>query len=350
MILTVIANHQARRTRRTGTILAFVAATTVSLSIGFVSGHHAYRIKQIFDRLKSVYASNEQSISSPSLNARQLFPSDDPWNADISREPVDPNSNALIASIGIDKSLHPDFGTTYQGVPWGIPYSVVSSNQPKLAVKFSYADESDRGPYPIPSDAQIEGGAKSDGDRHILIVDKDNWILYELFGAVPGNGGKEWAAGSGAIFDLKKKSTQRPAGWTSADAAGLPILAGLARYDEVVEQGKLTHALRFSVQHTRRAFVSPASHFASNNADVNLPPMGMRVRLKADYDISGFPAEARVILQGLKTYGMIVADNGGNWFLSGSPDPRWSDSQIETLKKVKGSDLEVVRMGTIKEK
>jgi hypothetical protein len=331
-------------------VTILTVAIAVSFSAGFVSGHHAHRIKQIFDRFKSVYASNEKSIPSPSLNGRQLFPPDDPWNTDVSQEPIDPNSDALIASIGLSKSIHPDFGTTYNEAPFGIPYAVVPGNQPKVAVKFTYKDESDRGPYPIPADAQIEGGPNSDGDRHVLIIDKDNWILYELFGAVPGNGGTEWSAGSGAIFDLKKKSTQRPIGWTSADAAGLPMLAGLARYDEIVEQRKLTHALRFSVQHTRRAFVYPASHFASSNTDANLPPMGMRVRLKADYDISRFPPEARVILQGLKTYGMIVADNGGNWFLSGAPDSRWSYSQIETLKRVKGSDFEVVRMGKIETK
>jgi hypothetical protein len=327
------------------TILIVLAAALFCSA--FIASHHAYRINQVFERLKSIYASDEKSTPSPSLNSRQIFPPDDPWNTDISYEPVDPNSNVLIASIGLSTSLHPDFGTTYNGVPWGIPYVVVTGNQSKIPVKFMYADESDRGPYPIPSEAQIEDGPKSDGDRHVLIVDKDNWILYELFSAVPGNGGTEWSAGSGAIFDLKKKSDQRPSGWTSADAAGLPILAGLARYDEIVEQSKLTHALRFTIQRSRRAFVSPASHFASSDSDANLPPMGMRVRLKAGYDISNFPPEARVILQGLKTYGMIVADNGGNWFLSGAPDPRWSDSQIETLKKVKGSDFEVVRMGKI---
>jgi hypothetical protein len=326
-------------------VVAFVAFTLgfVSLAALSVARHHVHRIVRVFERFNAVHASYE----SPSLDGRQLFPPDDPWNTDISQEPVDSKSDVLIAGIGPGKSLHPDFGTAYDSEPWGIPYVVVPGNQPKVAIKFSVADEADPGPYPIPPNAPIEGGPKSDGDRHILIVDKDNWKLYEIFGAVPNDAGTRWTAGSGAIFDLKKKSTQRPIGWTSADAAGLPVMAGLARYDEIVEQGKLTHALRFSATHTRRAFVYPASHFASSSSDSNLPPLGMRVRLKADYDISRFPPVARVILQGLKTYGMILADNGGSWFLSGAPDSRWNDAQIETLKRVQGSDFEVVRMGKI---
>jgi hypothetical protein len=322
-------------------LLAFCAGL-VSLSVWHVSRPHLRRAFRVIGTTKTVQA----SAQSPSLQGRQLFPPNDPWNTDISGEPVDPNSETLIASIGIDKPLHPDFGTTYNGNPWGIPYVVVPGNQPKVAIKFSYADESDPGPYPIPPDAPIEGGPQSDGDRHILIVDNDNWMLYEVLSAVR-NSSADWTADSGAIFDLKRKSAQRPIGWTSADAAGLPILGGLVRYDEVVEQGKLTHALRFSAPHTRRAFLYPASHFASNRQDASLPPMGTRIRLKANYDISRFPPAARVILQGLKTYGMILADNGGSWFISGAPDSRWNDAQMDTLKRVHGSDFEVVRMGEI---
>ncbi len=241
---------------------------------------------------------------SASLGGKRLFPDDNPWNQDISREPVDPNSDNLIASIGTDRPLHPDFGTVYRGAPSGIPYVVVDGNQKKVPVRFQYQDESDPGPYPVPLDAPIEGGPEGKGDRHVLVLDRDNGKLYELFDAhADGKGG--WNAGSGAIFDLNSNKL-RPAGWTSADAAGLPILPGLVRYDEVVEQKAIKHALRFTVVKSRRAYVSPATHFASPHKDDNLPPMGMRVRLKGDYDLSGFPPEVQVILQALKTYGMIV--------------------------------------------
>jgi hypothetical protein len=275
-----------------------------------------------------------------SLYGRRVFPIDDPWNKDVSKEGVDPNSEALIASIGLKKSLHPDFGTRY-----GIPYVVVDGGQAKVPVTFEYAGESDKGPYPIPADAPIEGGAKAKGDRHVLVIDRDHWVLYELFSARPlDDGTAGWRAGSGAIFDLTK-NTVRPAGWTSADAAGLPVFAGLARYDEVVEQREITHALRFTVTKSRRAYVAPARHWASRSDDPKLPPMGMRVRLKADYDISRFPGSAQVILTALKRYGMIVADNGGDWFISGAPHPSWNDGELDTLKRVKGSDFEVVVMG-----
>jgi len=282
-----------------------------------------------------------------SLHGRQVFTADDAWNMDISKEPCDPNSDALIASIGLDRRLHPDFGASYNGKPFGIPYVVVTGQQRRVPVSFDYADQSDPGPYPIPSDAPIEGGAASDGDRHVIVIDRDNWMLYELFGATPDPTGGRWRAGSGAVFDLSRGSVQRRPGWTSADAAGLPVFAGLVRYDEAVERGKILHALRFTVQHTRRAFVSPATHWASRSNDENLPPMGMRVRLKADFDISTFPPTARVILQALKTYGMIVADNGGSWFISGTPDTRWNDEDVNMLKTVTGANFEVVRMGQI---
>jgi|SRR5581483_6596848 len=281
-----------------------------------------------------------------SLGGKRIFPADNPWNQDISREPVDPNSERLIASIGADKPLHPDFGTFWDGAPNGIPYVVVPGNQPRVPVTFEYADESDPGPYPIPSDAPIEGGYKGKGDRHVLVLDRDNWVLYELFEAFPLDRGKRWKAGSGAVFDLKSNK-MRPAGWTSADAAGLPILPGLVRYDEVVEQKKIEHALRFTARKTRRAYVYPATHFASPHTDANLPPMGMRVRLKAGFDISGFAPDCQIILRALQKYGMILADNGLDWFLSGAPDPRWSDERLHTLKRVKGRDFEVVKMGPL---
>lgn len=278
-----------------------------------------------------------------SLKGRRPFPDDNPWNRDISQDAVDPNSDAIVASIGIAKSLHPDFGTVWQGAPSGIPYVVVDSKQPRVSVQFQYGDESDPGPYPIPPSAPIEGGPNAKGDRHVLVIERDTWKLYETFSSFPQDGGQAWKASSGAVFDLNSNKL-RPAGWTSADAAGLPIFPGLVRYDEVVELKAIRHALRFTVVKSRRAYVPPATHYASRNVDANLPPMGMRVRLRASVDISKFPPLAQVILTALKRYGMIVADNGGDWFLSGAPDPRWNDEEIATLKRIKGRDFEVVKM------
>jgi hypothetical protein len=278
-----------------------------------------------------------------SLGGARFFPSDNPWNQDVSAIPVDPNSAALIASIGLDRGLHADFGTVYDGAPNGIPYTVVDGSQLKVPVSFEYADESDPGPYPVPPDAPIEGGPQSTGDRHVLVVDRDAGLLYELFAAYPDGSGTSWHAGSGAIFDLNANDL-RPDGWTSADAAGLPILPGLVRYDEVVEQGAIQHALRFTTRRTRRAYVAPARHFASRATDANVPPMGMRVRLRSSFDIGPFPASVQVILTALKTYGMFVADNGSDWFISGAPDPRWSDDELSTIRQVTGRNFEVVRM------
>ena len=275
------------------------------------------------------------------LGGKQVFPPDNPWNRDVSRDPVDPNSDNLVASIGVDKPLHPDFGTKY-----GIPYVVVPGTQPQVPVSFQYADESDPGPYPVPPDAPIEGGPDAKGDRHVLVIDRDRWVLYELFAAFPEDGGKRWRAGSGAVFDLASNKL-RPWGWTSSDAAGLPVFPGLVRYDEVCEQKALTHAVRFTVVKSRRAYVPPATHFASRSDDPNLPPMGMRVRLKAGYDTSKFPPEVQVILAGLKKHGMLLADNGSNWYITGAPDPRWNDDEVQWLKRVKGKDLECVDTGPI---
>jgi hypothetical protein len=279
-----------------------------------------------------------------SIAGKQVFPADNPWNTDISSQPIDPNSDNLIASIGLNAGLHADFGTVWNGAPNGIPYVVVSGTQPMVPVSFDYADESDPGPYPIPPDAPIEGGANASGDRHVLVIDQDHWKLYELFAAT--RQGSTWHAGSGAVFDLSSDML-RPAGWTSADAAGLPIFPGLVRYDEAVVQGAIKHALRFTVVHSRRAYVAPARHFASSLTDPNLPPMGMRVRLKAGFDVTPFPPEIRVILTALKKYGMFVADNGSNWYVSGAPDPRWSDDDLHTLSQVTGSNFEVVKMGPV---
>ncbi len=281
------------------------------------------------------------------LNGARVFPADNPWSQAVDNQPVDPNSDALIDSIGRDTTLHPDFGANWDGGPFGIPYIVVAGGTPKVSVDCYYPDESDPGPYPVTANAPIEGGPNGDGDRHVLMLDRDNWVLYELYDFhFPAHSGAPYTAGSGAVFDLKTNAL-RPAGWTSADAAGLPIFPGLVRYDEVVGQGEIRHALRFTVERSRRAYVSPARHLASDESDPNLPPMGMRVRLKAAYDISSFPEHVQVILRALKKYGMMVADNGSNWFISGAPDARWDDEEMNRIKEVPGEAFEVVKMGPI---
>ena len=297
-----------------------------------------------------VAAAREQSRkvelgSNASLNGMRLLPDDSPWHRDISRDRVDPNSRKILTRIGLDKPLRADFGTEYEGAPMGIQYVVVAGNQKKVPITFNEAgEESDPGPYPVPPNAPIEGGPKGTGDRHVLVLDRDNWVLYELFNALPDGSG--WKAGSGSIWDLKQNQV-RPAGWTSADAAGLPILPGLVRHDEAVGKNAIEHALRFTLAKTRRAYVPPASHWASKAHDDDLAPMGMRVRLKADFDISGFAPEVQAILRALKTYGMILADNGSDNFISGAPDKRWNVDTLRQLMRVKTRDLEVVEMKDI---
>lgn len=276
----------------------------------------------------------------------EIFPHDNAWNTDISQLPVHPRSADYIASIGVNKGLHPDFGTVWNNAPMGIPYCVATKDTKRVAVTFEYANESDAGPYPIPENAPIEGGPQSTGDRHILILVPHEKKLYELYAAYPPKDGKGWTAGSGAIFDLTSNKT-RPAGWTSADAAGLPIFPGLARYDEAVVKGKIEHALRFTCKKTQRGYIAPATHWASKSKEEKLPPMGLRVRLKASYDISKAPKSVQPILAALKTYGMILADNGGDWFISGAPDPKWNDEELNWMKRIKGSDLECVDTGPI---
>ncbi len=276
------------------------------------------------------------------LGGRRPFPADNAWNADISAAPVDPRSSTLIASCGL-RNLHPDFGTVWDGAPNGIPFVVVHAGQPKVPVSFDYGDESDAGPYPIPPDAPIEGGASSAGDKHVVVVDVDAWKLYELYDAHPLNGGTSWHAGSGAVFDLSSDAL-RPAGWTSADAAGLPIFPGLVRYDEAVQAGAINHALRFTCPRTRKAYVSPARHYASSDTSSALPPMGMRVRLESSFDTTGFSPPMRAILRAMMRYGMFVADNGSGWYVSGAPDPRWNDDDLATLARVPSSAFEVVKV------
>ena len=273
-----------------------------------------------------------------------VFPADNPWNTDISSYPVHPDSAAFIRSIGRDDPLHPNFGTVWEGAPNGIPYRVVGAGQAMVPVIYTaYGDESDPGPFPIPDDAPVEGGDGSDGDRHVIVVDRDNRVLYELYRAFKVSGG--WQAESGAKWRLDSNDV-RPKYWTSADAAGLPIFPGLVRYLEV-QAGAITHALRFTVSRSQRGFIHPASHFASSSSDLSLPPMGLRLRLKAGVDISGFSAMNQVILLALKKYGMIVADNGGDWFLCGAPDSRWGDDDLRQLQRIRGHDFEAIDTGPI---
>ncbi len=268
-----------------------------------------------------------------------LFPADSYWYADVSDLPVHPRSAQYVANIGTTRTVHADFGSgLWEGAPIGIPYVSVGASQPDVPMTFEYADESDPGPYPIPADAPIEGGPSSDGDRHVVVVDSGSCRLYEVFAAYPSGGG--WDAGSGAVWDLRSNAL-RPDGWTSADAAGLPILPALVRYDEVAA-GHVDHALRLTVPRTQRAYVWPARHFASSSTDPNLPPMGTWVRLRSDVDIRGFPPQSRVILEALKLHGAIVADNGSSWYLTGAPDERWDNDDLHRLGDINGSMFEVV--------
>jgi hypothetical protein len=259
--------------------------------------------------------------------------------------PLDSSSAAYVKTIGAGVFAHADFGSgLWDGGPIGIPFVVVSNSQPLVNVTFDYSDESDPGPYPIPSDAPIEGGPQSSGDRHVLVLDQDNCLLYELYDAFPQTGGS-WNAGSGAIYDLNSQAL-RPAGWTSADAAGLPILPGLVRYDEVAA-GEIRHAIRFTAPQTRNTYVWPARHEASSLTATKYPPMGQRFRLKSTFDISSFSPEVQVILTALKKYGMILADNGSSWYLSGVPDERWNNDDLHEFSQISGAAFEAVDVSSL---
>ena len=273
----------------------------------------------------------------PQLGGCPVLPADNAWNRDISSDPVDPQSGAYVASIGATGHLHPDFGSSPAD---GIPYVVVPGTQPEVPITFTaYGDESDPGPYPVPLDAPVEAGS----DRHVLVADTASCKLYEMSNAQRTTNG--WSADAGAVFDLRSDAL-RPDHWTSADAAGLPILPGLVRYDEVTA-GHIDHALRFTVVSTQRAFIHPATHFASSSTDPTLPPMGLRLRMRADFDTSSLHGEALVITQAMKRYGLVVADNGSNWFVTGSTDTRWDDNDLDQLKAIPGSAFEVVQSGTL---
>jgi hypothetical protein len=292
-------------------------------------------------------AATSATPTPPKIGGCQVFPATNPWNQRVDTLPVAANSANVIASIG-ESGVHADFGSgLWDGSRIGIPYAVVHGKAtPKSRLRFEYADESDKGPYPIPANVPIEGqpSTSNDGDRHALIVDRDSCKLYELYALQRTGSG--WTAGSGAIFDLRSNRV-RPAGWTSADAAGLPIFPGLARWDGDASTGAIRHALRFTVERTRKAFVYPARHYASSSTDPSLPPMGLRVRLKASVDISHLPRQARIVAQAMKTYGMILADNGSNWYVSGAPSPKWSNDQLHALGALHGSDFEVVDTGSL---
>jgi hypothetical protein len=281
----------------------------------------------------------------PGASRCQIFPPSNPWNQRVDRLPVAKNSRRLIASIGLDQPVHPDFGTVYGGAPNGIPFAIVSKHTRRVPVSFEYADESDGHLYPLPPKVAIEGGPGSSGDRHVIVVDRDSCTDYELYAAFPHAGGKYWTAGSGAIFNLRSNHL-RPAGWTSADAAGLPILPGLARYDEVA-RGAIDHALRFTAPCTARRYVYPARHFAPSCGSGFYPPMGLRVRLKASVNISALPYQARIVARALQRYGMILADNGSPWFISGAPDRRWNDDALHLLDRLSGRDFEVVNTASL---
>ncbi len=273
-----------------------------------------------------------------------IFPPDNMWNTPIDQAPVHPRWEEYLDSIGRDTTMHPDFGTTWNGVPIGIPYDVVPPDQPLVDVTFDYADESDPGPYPIPPDATIEGGPDSQGDRHVLLLQQGTCILYELYDAWPQADGT-WHAGSGAIWHLDENEV-RPAGWTSADAAGLAIFPGLVKWEEVNEDGEIRHAIRVTLSNIQRAYIPPASHSDGRcGQDPSCPPMGLRLRLRQDFDESGFPPEVQVILRAMKKYGLVVADTGGDLYVSGVPDPRWDDDALHTLHNVTAADLEAVYTG-----
>ena len=281
------------------------------------------------------------------LNGFVPFGASSPWNTDISSAPTDPNSDNIINYIGPTVTVHPDFGSgKWAGQYMGIPYQIVSGSQAEAAIQLgAYGDESDPGPMPVPPNALIEGYPKpGNGDRHVLLLDKDNCWLYELYNS-HRVGRLKWKADSTAVWDMTIDA-QRPYTWTSADAAGLPIFPGLARYDEV-SAGVINHALRFTVPVTQQAFTAPASHWASSVTDPNAPPMGTRLRLKAAFDISSFSAQNQVILTALKKYGMILADNGSAIYISGEPDNRWNNDDLGQLKTIVGSDFEVVQMGDV---
>jgi hypothetical protein len=317
-----MASALTRRQRTTGAVALVVAASMLH----FVPSSEARPV--------------------PGAPACPMTPADSFWHADVSVLPVHGQSSTWVTSIGTTAGLKADFGSgVWDGGPIGIPYTTAPGTQAPVPVSFDYADESDPGPYPIPPNAPLEGGAASSGDRPLLVVDRDACRLWEMYSAYPQNGGTSWTAGSGATWDLRSNA-MRPLGWTSADAAGLPILPGLVRYDEVAA-GDIDHVIRFTAPRTAGAYVWPASHKAQTGGASD-PPMGAFFRLKAGFDISGYSAQNQVILRALKKHGMVLADNGSSWFMSGAPDPGWNDEDLNRLRAVPGSAFEAVDVSALK--
>jgi hypothetical protein len=319
------------------TVAVIVGAGVIVMSAdGFDGGATA---TELADRL-----GRTNPVGGPTTNGCPVFPADNAWNLDVSSATLNARSDQIIARIqaaGGD-NLHPDFGETPE---YGIPFIVVDANEPRVAITYdAFGDESDPGPFPIPLDAPIEGGPTASGDRHVIAVQRETCELFELYAARPGRSG--WTAQSGARFDLRSNAL-RPLGWTSADAAGLAIFPGLVRYDEVAA-GEINHAIRITMSETQRGYILPATHVASSSTDPNLPPMGMRLRMRADYDISRLTGQAQVIATAMKRYGVIVADNGSNWFFQGAYDAGWNDDDLGQLKRIPGTAFEVVDTGPIR--
>lgn len=334
-----------------GGVLGFVMLFVIIAGVvGFataVSPHAAAR--PIADGDVYLPLITRPGTSPPQIAGCDIFPGDNIWNTPVDDLPVHPNSEDYIDAIGADAGLHPDFGSGVwppgSNSPIGIPYVDVPGSQPLVPVTFFWwPEQSDAGPYPAPPDAPVEGGPDADGDRHVLVLDRDNCILYEMYYAFP-RPDDSWEAANGAVYDLSSHDL-RPDGWTSADAAGLPILPGLVRYEEVAA-GEIRHAIRFTAPETQAAHVWPARHDASNHTGSDYPPMGLRLRLRADYDISGFSPEIQVILQAFKTYGIILADNGSAWYISGAPNEQWDNEMLHELDVVTGADFEVVDVSSL---
>lgn len=328
---------------RAGNAAGLLVAGSLVVAAAWVSGALAGPVTVIGPALAGRVATRI-APPGPTVGGCAVFPASNEWNQDISGLPLRANSAQIIntiQSIG-GHNLHPDFGSNPS---YGIPYSVVPADQPLVPITYgAYGDESDPGPFPVPSLAPVEGGGSATGDRHVLVVQQGSCQLFELYHAQRSNAG--WSADSGARWNLVTGEL-RPIGWTSADAAGLPILPGLVRYDEVAS-GSVRHAIRVTFDSTQRGFVLPATHFASSDPNQNLPAMGVRLRLKAGYDISSLTGQARVIAVAMQHYGLIVADNGSNWFFQGGADPRWNDDELNQLKSVPGTAFEVVDTGPVR--
>jgi hypothetical protein len=322
-------------------VLAVLLAAAALPAVGLATSGHSSKRYRGRNRHHIVARRRVPPVTEPAFNC-QVFPSNNPLNEEIASAPVNPNSANYVASIGLTAHLHPDFGTN---PTYGIPYAVVGPEQPQVPISFfEFGEESDPGPYPVPANAPIEGGG-GNGDRHVLVAQEGSCTLYEMYHAHKRHGRHGWRAGSGAVWHLNSNALRHEE-WTSADAAGLPIFPLLVRYPEVVG-GHINHALRVTVPQTQRGYIHPATHFASSSTDPNLPPMGLRLRLKASYPLSGFTGEALVVLEALKRYGLIVADNGSPWFITGAPDTRWNDEDLNQLKTVPGSEFEAVESGPI---